>query len=540
MESSSPMRLLLVLVLQLSVQLRAYTAPIEETFFRCLSVNSKLAIPLSSYYTPNNASSFTSLLDSTAQSLRYVGPKVPKPDIIFTPLGEPHVQAAVICSRRLNVHIRVRSGGHDYEAVSYVSQIETPFIVIDLVRLRGIDVDIPRKTAWVQAGATDGEVYYKIAERSKVHGFPMGVCTTIGIGGHITGGGIGSMMRKFGIAADNVLDARIVDSKGRILNRAAMGEDLFWAIRGGGGGSFGIILAWRIKLVNVPQTVTVFTVSKTLDQDGTKLLLRWQEVAPKLDDNLFLNVAIRPAPTGNGTSRTVTTTYRALFLGSRTHLLKVMEEGFPELGLTSQDCIETSWIESVLYMALFPNTTGLEVLRQVISSIPPGYFKAKADFVRVPIPESGLNGLWKLFLEEESPFMQWTPYGGMMERIFEDATPFPHRRGILFEIFYSTSWQKDEDPSKHMNWIKRLYNYMGPYVSSSPREAYVNYRDLDLGMNRNWKNATDYDLIEASAWGTKYFKRNFYKLLEVKSRVDPDNIFRHEQSIPPLLVKGQT
>ncbi|TXG46317.1 hypothetical protein EZV62_028183 [Acer yangbiense] len=102
-------------------------------------------------------------------------PSVPKPEIIFTPLTEFHVQAAVICARKLGIHVRLRSGGHDYEVVSYVSEIESPFIVLDLARLRSISVDIRSSSAWVQAGATIGEVYYRIAEKSKVHGFPAGL-----------------------------------------------------------------------------------------------------------------------------------------------------------------------------------------------------------------------------------------------------------------------------------------------------------------------------------------------------------------------------
>ena len=86
---------------------------------------------------------------------------MPKPWFIFKPVHESHVQASIICSKKLGVHIRVRSGGHDYEGLSYVSEIEKPFIVMDLSKLRKINVNIRDNSAWVQAGATVGELYYR-------------------------------------------------------------------------------------------------------------------------------------------------------------------------------------------------------------------------------------------------------------------------------------------------------------------------------------------------------------------------------------------
>lgn len=457
---------------------------------------------------------------------------MPKPEFIFTPLTEPHAQVAVACSNRLGIHLRVRSGGHDYEGASYVSEIESPFIVIDMAQLRAVDVNTQESTAWVQAGATTGELYYWIAEKSSIHGFPAGVCSSLGIGGHITGGAYGSMMRKYGLAADNVLDARIVDAQGRTLDRTAMGEDLFWAIRGAGGGSFGVILAWKLKLVPVPEKVTVFTVTKTLEQGATRILYKWQQVVDKLDEDLFIRVIIKSASGDPKGKRTVTTSYNALFLGDVDRLIQVMGKSFPELGLTRNDCTQTSWIGAVLYIAGFPNGTSTppEVLLQG-KSLFKNYFKAKSDFVRAPIPEAALLGLWNRYLLDENPFMIWTPYGGMMSRVPESQTPFPHRSGTIFKIQYVASWQDgDKDPSKHMDWVRKLYNYMTPYVSKSPREAYVNYRDLDLGMNRR-RNTT---FAEASSWGSKYYKGNFYRLAKIKSRVDPDNFFWHEQSIPVI------
>ena len=507
-----------------------------EKFIKCVSLNSDLStLPLSNtvFFTPNNAS-FTSILQSSAQNLRYLAPSAPKPEFIFTPLDDSHVQAAVICSKQLGIHLRFRSGGHDYEGLSYVSNIEMPYGVVDLANLRSVQIDIEQNTAWIQAGATIGEVYYRISQKSRVHGFPAGLCTTLGIGGHITGGAYGTMMRKYGLAADNVLDAQIVDVNGRILDRALMGEDLFWAIRGGGGASFGVILWWKIKLVPVPATVTVFTVSKTLEQGATKLLYRWQQVVDKLDEDLFIRVLIQPVSSTNKNStnkRTISTSYQALFLGDTNRLLQVMLKSFPELGLTRKDCIEMSWIASVVYISgSYPSGTPIEVLLQG-KTTSKAAFKAKSDFVKDPIPERALEGIWERFLKEDNPLTIWNPYGGMMSKIPESAIPFPHRKGIIFMIQYLSAWfDGEKSTERHVNWIRELYDYMTPYVSNYPREAYVNYRDLDLGINKK----SNTSLMEASVWGSKYFKNNFQRLVWVKTKVDPGNFFRHEQSIPPL------
>ncbi|KAK1375654.1 berberine bridge enzyme-like 13 [Heracleum sosnowskyi] len=510
---------------------RATSYPIEDVFYRCLSFHSGNSIPFSTSLYTRNITSFASVLESTAQNLRLLGPNIPKPLLIFKPSQESHIQAAVICSKQLGIQLRVRSGGHDYEGVSYVSEMGSPFLILDLSKLRSIRVNIQDNTAWVQAGATVGEVYYRIAEKSRVHGFAAGLCTSLGIGGHITGGAYGTMMRKYGLGVDNVVDAQIIDANGRLMDRQAMGEDLFWAIRGGGGGSFGVIVSWKIKLVPVPSIVTVFFVPRTLEQGATKLLYKWQQVADKLDERLFLRVIIQSTDSAKKGQKTITTGYSAHFLGTADQLLEVLTKSFPELGVKKSDCNEMSWLQAVLYIAQYPANTKPEVLLEG-KPTSKNYFKAKSDFMTQPIPEIGLEGLWSRLMEEDFPMMILNPYGGMMSRISEFETPFPHRKGTLYKIQYLTIWteaNKDTEP-KHVDWIRKLYNYMAAYAPMFPRGAYVNYRDLDLGMNKN-KSAS---FVQASAWGYRYYKSNFNRLVQIKTKVDPDNFFNFEQSIPTL------
>ena len=510
----------------------ATSADNHENFIQCLTNHSMNATSISQViYTPNN-SSYTSVLEFSLQNPRFQTPDTPKPLVIITPLYESHIQVAIKCGRKHGLQIRIRSGGHDYEGLSYVSHV--PFFILDLINIRSISVDVENSTAWVQSGATLGELYYRIAEKSKTLAFPAGICSTVGVGGYFSGGGYGMLLRKFGLAADNVIDARVIDVNGKILDRESMGEDLFWAIRGGSGGSFGVVIAWKINLVQVPSIVTVFRVPRTLEQNATMLVHRWQYIADKIDNNLLISVILNTVNSSEEGNRTVQATFRTLFLGRTDELLSLMQKNFPELGLVKADCIEMSWIESTLFVYGFPNGSSLDVL---LDRTPPSRaaFKGKSDYVKEPISEIGLEGLWRRFFEEEGAGgrLIFFPYGGKMNEIPESETPFPHRAGNIFHISYAVTILEEgvEASNRYIDWIRRLYSYMAPYVSKSPREAYANYRDLDIGQN-NDKGKTSY--AQASVWGVKYFKNNFNRLVQVKTMVDPGNYFRHEQSIPPV------
>ncbi|XP_022146698.1 berberine bridge enzyme-like 21 isoform X1 [Momordica charantia] len=508
----------------------ASSSSIYDTFLQCLESNSNPSDQVYRIAFAIDNASYTSVLTAYIRNARFNTSSAPKPLIILTPFTQSHVRSAVLCSNEIGIQLKIRSGGHDYDGLSYVSDV--PFIVLDMSNLRAVTVDAADQSAWVEAGATLGEVYYRIWEKSKVLGFPAGVCPTVGVGGYISGGGYGNMLRKYGLSVDHVIDARIVDVKGRILDAESMGEDLFWAIRGGGGASFVVILAYRIRLVPVPETVTVFHVERTLEQNAADVVVRWQEVAPSIDENLFMRLLLQPVSSEvTEGARTIRATVKALFLGKSEDLVSLLGREFPELGLEKENCTEMSWIDSVVWWANFEVGTSPEVLldRKIGSA---NFLKRKSDYVQTPISRDGLAWVYKKMMEIGKTGLVFNPYGGKMSKIPSSATPFPHRAGNLFKIQYSVNWEEAgaEAEQQFMKQIRRLYSFMTPFVSKNPRKAFLNYRDLDIGSNNNGENR----LEEGKVYGVKYFGENFERLVKVKTAVDPQNFFWNEQSIPTL------
>ncbi|KAL3742438.1 hypothetical protein ACJRO7_017851 [Eucalyptus globulus] len=430
----------LACLLLFSAPLVAFAISTPENFLQCLSLHSKNATAISILlYTPIN-SSYSSVLDITIQNLRFLTPSAPKPLLIT----HRHTTPYLPCPSR-----------HHFAP-----------------------------DMWVQSGATVGELYYRIAEKSKTLGFPVGVCSTVRVGGHFSGRGYGMMLRKYGLANDNVID-ELANVQGRLLDRNPWGKINF--------GQSEVEAVAKVKLVPVPSTVTVFTLLRTLEQHATKLVHQWQFIGNKLPNDLFMRVILWSYNSSSNGTRTMEALFNTRYLGGVDALLKVTRSSFPELNVTRQDCTEMSWLELILYLAGFSGEP-LEVLLNR-SSNAKLFFKHESDYEDQGVAQ-----------------MIWNHYGGRMSEISESALPFRHRAGVLYKIQHLTAWTDggDEVASKHVSWIRSFYSYMVPYVLKLPREAYSNYRDLDIGMNNN----------------------NFDRLVCVKTAVDSGNFFRHKQSIP--------
>jgi hypothetical protein len=374
----------------------------------------------------------------------------------------------------------------------------------------------------VDSGATVGELYYAVAKAAPGLAFPAGVCPTIGVGGHFSGGGMGMMMRKYGLSVDNVIDATLVDANGRLLDKKAMGKDLFWAIRGGGGGSFGIVLSWKVRLVPVPPTVTVFNIQKNMSHGAVNAVTKWQTLAPALPDELGIRVIVQNQQA----------LFQSLYLGNCSALVRTMSKLFPELGMTSADCREMSWLQSTVYINSGDTNTPAEVLLNRTTGLST-FTKNKSDYVKQAIIKDAWEKIFPWFNGAAAGLIILEPHGGRVGTIADADTPYPHRSGVLYNIQYVAFWTGNGADAP--NWIRGLYNFMEPFVSKNPRGAYVNYRDLDIGENTVAGGVTSYG--SGKVWGEKYFGANFRRLAITKRMVDAGDYFRNEQSVPPLVTR---
>ncbi|XP_066326017.1 berberine bridge enzyme-like D-1 [Miscanthus floridulus] len=507
--------------------------------------------------TTRQSPAYAAALLVSVQNLRFAGAGAPKPAAVVVPASLQELRDSMRCARAAGLVLRLRSGGHSYEGLSYTTTTEedddrsSAFAVVDLAALDRVDVhvDADRRagTAWVQSGATLGQTYHAVAAASgPALAFSAGSCPTVGSGGHIAGGGFGLLSRKFGLAADNVVDAVLVDAAGRVLSRAGMGEDVFWAIRGGGGGTWGAVYAWRVRLSAVPERVTAFVVNRPGSvRSVASLVSTWQHVAPWLPDEFYVSAFVGAGlPELKKLNRTgISVTFKGLYLGPAHEALQILTARFPEIGLSDLDPREMSWIESVVFFSGLPEgSTVSDLTDRVLHH--KNYFKAKSDYVRRPMTLDQLVRAIGLLSEQPKAYVILDPYGGAMDRVGSGDLPFPHRKGNIHGIQYLIEWMADDDDHKeeYMDWLRRFYDFMGEYVPKKPRTAYINYMDLDLGTN-NWfghgaggaaDESPNPEVEAARAWGERYFLGNYDRLVRAKTLIDPENVFRNAQSIPPL------
>ena len=290
----------------------------------------------------------------------------------------------------------------------------------------------------------------------------------------------------------------LVDPQGRIVEVDQRRQpDLFWACRGGGGGSFGAATRFRFNLHKVDQVVT-FVIDWVFAPDqvdrAVKAVQAWQAWAPRAPKEITSILRMGTRQGGR-----INVHCNGWSVGSAAKLrqqLKALPDANPSIQakpfLKAVDDYSGGWC--------YEST----------------YSKCKSDYVVSPLSDAAIrtliDGLMKLPAGAIVPICD--AYGGAVADVAADATAFAHRAGTLYCIQYYSSWDWAADTAQRVEAMRTLYASMRPYVSGG---AYVNYCDLDLGVG----------------FADAYWGANLPRLRRTKGAFDPDNVFQHAQSVPP-------
>ncbi|KAJ6646920.1 Berberine bridge enzyme-like 21 [Pseudolycoriella hygida] len=416
----------------------------------------------------------------------------------IVPQTTKDVQNAVRCGKASNVRMFPKSGGLSYEKYSFG---DSDSVVVDLANLSEIRVNKADKTAQVGAGALLSKIYFTLWTNGKF-GFPSASCTNVGIGGPALGGGYGFWSKRYGMTSDNVIGMDFVDPQGNFLkvNRTS-NPDLFWALRGGGLGNFGIVTNFEFKIfdaasLNVRQIVLKFCVN-LFEQifSGFQTL-----VYEHRNGNPYIGMKITPQ---HITVKIIDTDL------SDADIRKIVDRFPPQMlkpvSVKSMDFFELTLENST------PETKTPEDLLKVsrMSTSKHGY-RAKSYFSSKILNYQEIAQLKPSLSSVPSGiFLQFGSFGGVVNQIPKNETSFVHRDSLyLIQVGISPS-----DELQQRIWL-REFNNVARVLDNG--ESYQNYVDGEL------KN----DFLQ------RYYGDNVRRLIEIKRQIDPDNYFAYEQSIP--------
>ncbi len=407
-----------------------------------------------------------------------------RPGLVARCSGTADVVAAVNFGRDNDLLTAVRGGGHNVGGRALCDG----GLVIDLSNMRGIHVDAPKKTVRVQGGATLGDVDHE----THLFGLavPAGIVSKTGIAGLTLGGGVGWLIRKYGLTIDNVLSFEVVTAAGKVVT-ASTGEniDLFWALRGGGG-NFGVVTSFEFRAHAVSTVLGGLLVHPR--SEAVSVLRSFRDFMRTAPDELTAYCALLHGPDGN-----------------------------PIVGIIACYCGEIEEGERVLQpLRSLPST--------LLDAIQPLPFPAMQSMLDASFPD-GNHNYWKssmlqdlsddaIFALVDQSNQMTSPlssvvveyYGGAASRVSNSETAFPHRQAP-WDIVIAAQWANPAETPKHRAWARGVADAMQPYSTGAHILA-----------------ALDEDDVVNTAFGA-----NLEKLAWIKKTYDPANFFRVNQNIKP-------
>ena len=415
------------------------------------------------------------------------------PAVIVRVADAQDAARVVTLARETGLELAVRSGGHS-SAGHCVSE---GGIVLDLGDMRALKIDGQNLTASAETGLTAGEVTSALAEHGLVLGF--GDTGTVGIGGITLGGGVGYLVRKFGLTADSLLGAEVVTADGEILQvDASSHPDLFWAIRGGGG-NFGVATRFQYRLHKLENVLGGMLILPATPEVIAGFI-RESEAAPDELSGILNVMAAPPMP----------------FLPPEVHgkmvaMAILVYAGDPAEGekvmarLRALATPLADMIKPMRYAEIYPPNEGAEDYHPIAA--------ARTMFMDSIDVAEAAHILDELETSDASMAVaQLRVLGGAMARVPVDATAFAHRQSRIM-VNLAALYQDPAKKDGYEAWVGKLETSL---------------RQKDSGSYVNFLGAVSEAQVRAAYPGSTWDR-----LRQVKARYDPDNLFHMNQNIPP-------
>ncbi len=419
-----------------------------------------------------------------------------RPAAIAKCVDESDVSAAVRVAAAAEIAVAVRGGGHSVAGHGTCDG----GLVIDLHELGGVNVDPDRRIATVGGGA----LWRLVDEATHRHGLATvgGQISSTGVGGLTVGGGVGWLMRRYGLAVDNLISARVVLADGTVVTADESHEpDLFWAIRGGGG-NFGIVTAFEFRLHPV-RDVTAGVMLFPADK-AAMMLRALRDYAPDEPRDLTSMVLILPGS-------------RQPFIPDDLKGKPIASFGICHVGKPDAAQRDLEPLRRIGRPAV--DTVGIMPYPALQSMFDNGSLPGSRNFWKSPfmsqLADSAIDIIQDFGTRMTSPISQVlvTHMEGAVADVSETATPFYFRKAPYYLEILAKWAERESDEQRHVEWAEDFDAAMSPYSAGG---SYINF----LG-------AADAEQVAAS------YGANLDRLRAIKHQYDPANLFRVNHNIVP-------
>jgi hypothetical protein len=409
-----------------------------------------------------------------------------KPVVIAQCIDTSDIQNAVKFAKENNLLISVRGGGHNVSG----NAVCDGGIMIDLSLMKSVKVDANEKAAVTEMGATWGD-FDKATQQHQL-ATTGGLITTTGVAGLTLGGGVGWLVRKHGLSCDNILEAEVVTADGNVVKTSLQeNPDLLWGIRGGSS-NFGVVSSMKLRLHNVG-TVLGGMILHTRDnaKEVTQFYREFMKTAP---EELTLYTCLVTSP-----------------------------DGIPVIGFVGCYCGDLETGEAVVkplrefgtpVADMFQQMPYVQMQSMLDAGFPHGNrYYWKSGFLQ-DLSDDAIETIVEHMAVNPSPYSATILelYGGAATREPEGGTCYPHRQ-LQFDLVIISNWPDKTDDEKNITWTRNIWDAMQPFLSN---KVYVNA----LG-------------VEGAERVKEAYGENYQRMVDLKRKYDPNNLFRMNQNINP-------